>query len=84
MKVYAFHIGDAKVPYGQFYGGVGDEWVGWRGIWRMLTDKSHYIIVPIYAYLIDHPQAGLILVDAGINWNMAHAHNQYYDRGASI
>lgn len=79
MKLYAFHIGESKVPYGQFYGGIGKEWAGWRGIRRFLTDKSHYIVVPIYAYLIDHPRAGLILVDAGINWDMAHAHNQYYD-----
>lgn len=77
MKVYAFHIGDTKVPYGQFYG--GDEWLGWRGMWRFLTDKSHYIIVPIYAFLIDHPRAGPIMVDTGINWRMAHEHNQYYD-----
>ncbi len=79
MKVFALHIGDTKIPYGQFYGGIGDEWVGWKGVWRFLTDKSHYIMAPIYAYLIDHPQAGLLLVDTGINWEMAHSHNQYYD-----
>ncbi len=67
MKVFAMHIGDTKVPYGQFYGGIGDEWVGMKGVWRFLTDKSHYIMAPIYAYLIDHPQAGLVLVDTGIN-----------------
>ncbi len=77
MKVYPLHIGDTKVPYGQFYGGT-EGWEGVRGIWRFFTDKSHYIIVPIYAYLIDHPRAGLILVDAGINWEMAHAHRTYY------
>lgn len=77
MKVFPLHIGDTKVPYGQFYGGL-DGWTGWRGIWRFFTDKSHYILVPIYAYLIEHPRAGLILVDAGINWEMAHAHRAYY------
>jgi glyoxylase-like metal-dependent hydrolase (beta-lactamase superfamily II) len=28
--------------------------------------------------LIDHPQAGLILVDTGINWEQAHEHDRYY------
>lgn len=39
-------------------------------------------MVPIHAFLIDHPDAGLILVDAGINRDMAHAHRQYYKRWA--
>ncbi len=77
IKVYPLHIGDTKVPYGQFYGGLGG-WDGVQGLWRFATDKSHYIIVPIHAYLIDHPRVGLILVDTGINWDQAHAHNQYY------
>ncbi len=78
MKVYPLHIGDSKIPYGQFYGGASGEWEGLGGIWRFISDKNHYIIVPIYAYLIDHPTAGLILVDTGINWDMAHHHNQFY------
>ncbi|HET7275173.1 MAG TPA: N-acyl homoserine lactonase family protein [Longimicrobiaceae bacterium] len=80
MKVYPLHVGDTRVPYGQFYGGSGNDWVGWRAAWRFMTDRSHNIIVPIYAFLIDHPRAGLILIDAGINWDMAHAHRQYYQR----
>ncbi|QBD77355.1 N-acyl homoserine lactonase family protein [Ktedonosporobacter rubrisoli] len=76
MKLYPLHIGNTKVPYGQFYG--GKEWTGWRGFWRFVTDKSHSIMVPIYAYLIEHQEAGLILVDAGINWEQANEHNQYY------
>ena len=43
MKVYALHIGDTTVPYGHFYGGIGDEWTGWRGTRRFLTDKGHPI-----------------------------------------
>lgn len=78
MKVYPLHIGDTKLPYGQFYGGVGKQWAGWRGAWRFLTDKSHYIVVPIHAFLIDHPHAGPMLVDAAINRAMAHAHERYY------
>jgi hypothetical protein len=49
MKIYSLHVGDTKVPYGQFYGGL-TGWTGMRGIWRFATDKSHYIIVPIHAY----------------------------------
>jgi N-acyl homoserine lactone hydrolase len=77
MKIYSLHVGDTKVPYGQFYGGR-TGWTGMRGMWRFATDKSHYIIVPIHAYLIDHPTSGLILVDTGINWEQAHEHDRYY------
>ncbi len=70
-------IFSSKVPFGQFYGGL-TGWTGMRGMWRFATDKSHYIIVPIHAYLIDNPQAGLILVDAGINWEQANEHDRYY------
>ena len=66
MKLYALQIGTTKVPYGQFYGGT-QGWVGLRGMWRFLRDKRHFILVPIHVFLIDHPTAGLILVDAGIN-----------------
>ncbi|HMK65066.1 MAG TPA: N-acyl homoserine lactonase family protein [Thermodesulfobacteriota bacterium] len=77
MKLFSLHIGETKVPYGQFYGGLAG-WTGLRGIWKFITDKSHYIIVPIHGYLIDHPKAGLILVDTGINWEQAHDHGRYY------
>jgi N-acyl homoserine lactone hydrolase len=77
MKLYALRIGATKVPYGQFYGGT-EGWVGLRGMWRFLRDKRHFILVPICVYLIDHPTAGPILVDAGINWDQAHAHHAYY------
>jgi len=77
MKIFSLHVGDTKVPYGQFYGGLSG-WTGLRGMWRFATDKRHYIIVPIHVYLIDHPQAGLILVDTGINWEQAHDHSRYY------
>ena len=77
MRIYSLHIGDTKVPYGQFYGGL-TGWTGMRGLWRFATDKSHYIIVPIHAYLIDHPRSGLILVDTGISWEQAHEHDRYY------
>ena len=77
MRIYALQIGATRVPYGQFYGGT-EGWIGLRGMWRFLRDKRHVIQVPIHAYLIDHPQAGLLLVDAGINRDQAHAHHTYY------
>ena len=77
MKIFSLHVGDSKVPYGQFYGGLSG-WRGMRGLWRFATDKSHYIIGPIHAYLIDHPKSGLILVDTGISWEQAHEHGRYY------
>lgn len=48
IKLYPLHLGNTKVPYGQFYG--GDAWSGLRGIWRFVTAKDRYIIAPIYAF----------------------------------
>lgn len=78
VKVSVLHIGDTKVPFGQFYGGSNGEWLGLRAISKFLTDKSHYIMVPLYAFLIEHPQHGAMLFDTGINWNQAHDHRNYY------
>lgn len=77
MKVYPLHLGNTRVPYGQFYGGL-EGWSGASGFWRFATDKSHFIVVPIHAYLIEHPHAGPLLVDAGISWAQSHRHAQYY------
>lgn len=77
MKVFALQTGYTKVPYGQFYGGL-QGWTGIKGFWKFATDKKRYILVPIHAYLIEHPQVGRILVDAGINHKQALEHDQYY------
>lgn len=77
MKVYPVRVGQTKVPYGQFYGGL-QGWRGLQGFWRFATDKSRYIVVPIHAYLVDHPRAGPLLVDTGINWAQANRHDLYY------
>ena len=77
MKLYPLLLGRTKVPYGQFYGGLS----GWQGLGAMLrfvTDKSHFIWVPIHAYLLEHPKQGLVLMDAGICSEQAHRHSQYY------
>jgi len=65
------------VPYGQFYGGLSG-WDGLGALFRFITDKSHFIWVPIHAYLLEHPKEGLILMDAGICADQAHRHSQYY------
>lgn len=77
VKVYPLRLGSTKVPFGQFYGGLAG-WRGLRALFKYATDKKHFIVVPIHAYLIDHPQEGLILVDAGINWRQTHEHGVYY------
>ena len=77
MKLYPLRLGHTKVPFGQFYGGLS----GWEGLGtliRFVTDKSHFIWVPIHAYLLEHPSHGLILIDAGICADQAHRHSQYY------
>ena len=58
MRLHVLHTGDTKVPYGQFYGGTDDEWLGVRGMLRFLRDKSHFMVVPIYAFLVEHPHRG--------------------------
>ncbi|WP_188197772.1 N-acyl homoserine lactonase family protein [Nonomuraea sp. SYSU D8015] len=76
VRVFPIHTGDTIVTYGQFYGGL-DGWEGLNGYMRTLLDKAQ-IAVPIYAYLIDHPRHGLMLIDAGVNWEQAHDHDGYY------
>ncbi len=77
MKIYPLLLGRTKVPYGQFYGGLAG-WEGLRALFRFVTDKSHFIWVPIHAYLLEHPKEGLTLFDAGICAGQAHRHSQYY------
>jgi glyoxylase-like metal-dependent hydrolase (beta-lactamase superfamily II) len=72
MKIHPLRIGRTKVPFGQFYGGLTgadlDEFV---------TDKDHFIWVPIHAYLLEHPGIGPILVDTGISPEQTE-HLEYY------
>lgn len=77
MKLYPLLLGRTKVPYGQFYGGLAG-WQGLGALARFITDKSHFIWVPIHAYLLEHPTQGLILFDAGICADQAHRHSRYY------
>ena len=77
MKLYPLLLGRTKVPFGQFYGGLSG-WEGLGALVRFVTDKRHFIWVPIHAYLLEHPKEGLVLVDAGICPKQAHQHSQYY------
>lgn len=77
MKIYPLLLGRTKVPYGQFYGGLSG-WDGLGALLRFITDKRHFIWVPIHAYLLEHPREGLVLLDAGICSDQAHRHGQYY------
>ena len=77
MKLFPLQLGRTKVPFGQFYGGLSG-WQGLGALFRFITDKSHFIWVPIHAYLLEHPREGLVLLDAGICSDQAHRHSQYY------
>jgi glyoxylase-like metal-dependent hydrolase (beta-lactamase superfamily II) len=77
MKLYPLQLGRTKVPYGQFYGGLAG-WEGLGALFRFVTDKRHFIWVPINAYLLEHPKEGLTLIDAGICNDQAHRHRDYY------
>lgn len=77
MKLYPLLLGRTKVPFGQFYGGLSG-WEGLRAFLRFVSDKNHYIWVPIHAYLLEHPSEGLVLFDAGICPEQANRHNRYY------
>ncbi|MEU4702489.1 N-acyl homoserine lactonase family protein [Nonomuraea dietziae] len=79
VRVFPLHTGDTVVTYGQFYGGL-DGWEGLTGYTRTLLDKAQ-IAVPVYAYLIDHPLHGLMMVDTGVSWEQANDHDGYYGHG---
>ncbi|MBB4685128.1 N-acyl homoserine lactonase family protein [Amycolatopsis jiangsuensis] len=72
-KVFPLRIGRTKVPYGQFYGGLGDF-----SIAEFAEDKDHFIRVPIHAFLIEHAERGPVLVDTGIGPEQAGEHARYY------
>lgn len=82
VRVFPLHTGDTAVTFGQFYGGL-DGWEGVGGYLRTLLDKT-LITVPVYAYLVDHPRHGVLMVDAGINWDQAHDHDGYYNHNAMV
>lgn len=82
VRVFPLHLGDTVVTFGQFHGGL-DDWVGVEGYVRTLLDKTQ-LTVPVYAYLIDHPRHGVLMVDAGITWEQAHDHDGYYNHNAMV
>lgn len=72
MKIHPLRIGRTKVPFGQFYGGLASF-----SFADFAADKEHFIWVPIYAFLIEHPAAGPVLLDTGISPGQAD-HVDYY------
>lgn len=74
MKAYVLHLGDTRVPFSQFYGGGSSA----RDVFDVLRERNRQILVPVYAFLVDHPQHGPIMIDTGLNWRQAHAHREYY------
>ncbi|HMK53358.1 MAG TPA: N-acyl homoserine lactonase family protein [Methanobacteriaceae archaeon] len=85
IKVYPLHVGDTKIPVGQFY------YKGLKGVnankeWLRFftTGKVQNIIAPIHSYLIEHPKEGLILVDTGINRFQANEHKEYYKQSRAL
>jgi glyoxylase-like metal-dependent hydrolase (beta-lactamase superfamily II) len=77
MRLFPLLLGRTKVPFGQFYGGLSG-WQGLGALARFVTDKRHFMWVPIHAYLLEHPTQGLVLIDAGICPEQAHRHATYY------
>lgn len=72
MKIHPLRIGRTKVPFGQFYGGLAGADLN-----EFVTDKDHFIWVPIHAYLLEHPTVGPVLVDTGISREQTD-HVEYY------
>ena len=55
---------DPRTDQGVFwtiYGGLAG-WEGFGALLRFISDKSHFIWVPIHAYLLEHPTEGLVLM----------------------
>lgn len=75
MKVYPLHVGDTLVPYEQFYGGA--ELSGFAGGIQLINSRQ-YIWVPLYAYLIVHPEVGPMLFDTAVNNEMVYNYDEYF------
>lgn len=58
MRVSVLHVGDTKVPFGQFYGGSDGEWLGLRAIsnWRQAHDHRNYYRGPLLRAAFDEDQ----------------------------
>lgn len=75
MKVYPLHVGDTLVPYEQFYGGA--ELSGFAGGIQLMNSQQ-YFWVPLYAYLIIHPEVGPIMFDTAVNNEMVYNYDEYF------
>lgn len=78
LKVHVLQTGETVVPWGQFWSGL-DGWVGVGAVWRqgLAADPAW---VPVHVFLVEHPVAGRVLVDAGLS--AAQNVPGYYSFGA--
>jgi hypothetical protein len=58
MKLYPILVGRTKVPFGHFYGGL-EGWESLGALFRFITDKKHFIWVPIHASFVAALFAGV-------------------------
>ena len=78
IKIHALHTGDVRVsPYLPF-GGDNCSLLKASG---MTTPKNHWLWLPVYSFLIEHPKAR-ILVDCG--WHRDMSPEGVYDKKAQI
>lgn len=78
MRIHVLHTGEVHVsPYLPF----GGDHCGTIKASGITTPKSHWLWLPVSAYLIEHPK-GRILVDTG--WHREMSPNGVYDRHAQI
>ena len=75
IRVHVLVTSETTVPFGQFYGGL-EGWVGAAALWRggLQRDPSW---VPVLVVAIEHPKAGVVLVDTGLSEAQTHAFSHY-------
>ena len=74
LRIYPLQTGVTEVSYGQFFRG-NEGWTGFSGIWNAGWDRQRFW-APVLAFLIEHPDEGLILVDAGLR--LSQTKEDYY------
>jgi N-acyl homoserine lactone hydrolase len=75
MRVHVLVTSETVVPFGQFYGGL-EGWVGAAAIYKggLQRDPSW---VPVTVVAIEHPEAGIVLVDTGLSEAQTHPFSHY-------
>lgn len=77
LKVYPLISGYVKASYGMFFSGL-QGWSGVQAVYKILTDSGEETFwTPVYVFLIEHPEEGLVLYDAGLDAKQCEA--GYYE-----